>query len=410
MVTLSRKLNIGLVSPYGWDAPGGVQVHIRDLAHLLIREGHRVSVLAPVEDEDALRDEFVVPAGRPIPIPYNGAVARVLFGPVAASRVRQWISQNDFDLLHIHEPAIPSLGLLACSLSDGPMVGTFHVAAERIRIAFAIVPIVEPIIERLRARIAVSEVARSTLLTHVDTDAVVIPNGIDLASFADASPRLEWQLGKTIGFIGRFAEKRKGLSLLFEAVPAIVARHPDLRILIAGPGESEEALEWIDPSLHSRITFLGMLSDEEKRQFFKSVDLYIAPNTGGESFGIILAEAMATGAAILASDLPAFRFVLDDGRWGRHFRTGDWMDLARKASELLDEPKILEEMAAKSHTGAERFDWPVVGRQILDVYDFITPKSENGGYEKVRLVADSRPWNRFPLGGLNRFEKNEGRV
>lgn len=410
MVTLNRKLNIGLVSPYGWDAPGGVQVHIRDLAHLLIREGHRVSVLAPVEDEDALRDEFVVPAGRPIPIPYNGAVARVLFGPVAASRVRQWISQNDFDLLHIHEPAIPSLGLLACSLSDGPMVGTFHVAAERIRIAFAIVPIVEPIIERLRARIAVSEVARSTLLTHVDTDAVVIPNGIDLASFADASPRLEWQLGKTIGFIGRFAEKRKGLSLLFEAVPAIVARHPDLRILIAGPGESEEALEWIDPSLHSRITFLGMLSDEEKRQFFKSVDLYIAPNTGGESFGIILAEAMATGAAILASDLPAFRFVLDDGRWGRHFRTGDWMDLARKASELLDEPKILEEMAAKSHTGAERFDWPVVGRQILDVYDFITPKSENGGYEKVRLVADSRPWNRFPLGGLNRFEKNDGRV
>ena len=410
MVTLNRKLNIGLVSPYGWDAPGGVQVHIRDLAHLLIREGHHVSVLAPVEDEDALRDEFVVPAGRPIPIPYNGAVARVLFGPVAASRVRQWISQNDFDLLHIHEPAIPSLGLLACSLSDGPMVGTFHVAAERIRIAFAIVPIVEPIIERLRARIAVSEVARSTLLTHVDTDAVVIPNGIDLASFADASPRLEWQLGKTIGFIGRFAEKRKGLSLLFEAVPAIVARHPDLRILIAGPGESEEALEWIDPSLHSRITFLGMLSDEEKRQFFKSVDLYIAPNTGGESFGIILAEAMATGAAILASDLPAFRFVLDDGRWGRHFRTGDWMDLAEKASDLLDDPKTLEEMAAKSQQGAERFDWPVVGRQILDVYDFITPKSENGEYEKVRLVADSRPWNRFPLGGLNRIERNEGRV
>ena len=292
-MSLGRKLHIGLVSPYGWDSPGGVQIHIRDLAHLLMREGHRVSVLAPVDDEEALRDEFVVPAGRPIPIPYNGAVARVLFGPVAASRVRQWISQNEFDLLHIHEPAVPSLGLLACSLSDGPMVGTFHVAAERIRIAFAIVPIVEPIIERLRARIAVSEVARSTLRTHVDTDAVVIPNGIDLASFAGASPRLEWKLGKTIGFIGRFAEKRKGLALLFEAVPKIIERHPDLRILVAGPGESEEALELLDPVLHSRITFLGMLTDEEKRQFFKSVDLYIAPNTGGESFGIILAEAMA---------------------------------------------------------------------------------------------------------------------
>lgn len=408
-MTLTRKLNIGLVSPYGWDSPGGVQIHIRDLARLLMREGHNVSVLAPVEDEDALRDEFVVPAGRPIPIPYNGAVARVLFGPVAASRVRQWISQNDFDLLHIHEPAIPSLGLLACSLSDGPMVGTFHVAAERIRIAFAIVPIVEPIIERLRARIAVSEVARSTLRSHVDTDAIVIPNGIDLSSFADASPRLEWQLGKTIGFIGRFAEKRKGLALLLEAVPAIVERHPDLRILIAGPGESDEALEWIDPSFHSRITFLGMLSDEEKRQFFKSVDLYIAPNTGGESFGIILAEAMATGSAILASDLPAFRFVLEEGRWGRHFRTGDAMDLADKASELLDEPRTLAELARDSREGAERFDWPVVGRQILDVYDFITPKSEDGVYEKVRLAADSRPWNRFPLGGLNRSDKSEER-
>lgn len=408
-MTLTRKLNIGLVSPYGWDSPGGVQIHIRDLAQLLMREGHNVSVLAPVEDEDALRDEFVVPAGRPIPIPYNGAVARVLFGPVAASRVRQWISQNDFDLLHIHEPAIPSLGLLACSLSDGPMVGTFHVAAERIRIAFAIVPIVEPIIERLRARIAVSEVARSTLRSHVDTDAIVIPNGIDLSSFADASPRLEWQLGKTIGFIGRFAEKRKGLAHLLEAVPAIVERHPDLRILIAGPGESDEALEWIDPSFHSRITFLGMLSDEEKRQFFKSVDLYIAPNTGGESFGIILAEAMATGSAILASDLPAFRFVLEEGRWGRHFRTGDAMDLADKASELLDEPRTLAELARDSREGAERFDWPVVGRQILDVYDFITPKSEDGVYEKVRLAADSRPWNRFPLGGLSRSDKSEER-
>ena len=406
-MSLGRKLHIGLVSPYGWDSPGGVQIHIRDLAHLLMREGHRVSVLAPVDDEEALRDEFVVPAGRPIPIPYNGAVARVLFGPVAASRVRQWISQNEFDLLHIHEPAVPSLGLLACSLSDGPMVGTFHVAAERIRIAFAIVPIVEPIIERLRARIAVSEVARSTLRTHVDTDAVVIPNGIDLASFAGASPRLEWKLGKTIGFIGRFAEKRKGLALLFEAVPKIIERHPDLRILVAGPGESEEALELLDPVLHSRITFLGMLTDEEKRQFFKSVDLYIAPNTGGESFGIILAEAMATGAAILASDLPAFRFVLEDGIWGRHFRNGDALDLAEKASTLLDDEALLATMAASSAQGAERFDWAVVGKQILDVYEYVTPKLESGGFEKVRLASDSRPWNRFPLSGFTRSERRE---
>lgn len=393
-MVLSRKLKIGLVSPYGWDAPGGVQAHIRDLARYLIADGHEVSVLAPVNDEEALEDDFVVAAGKPIPIPYNGAVARVLFGPVAASRVRQWISQNDFDLLHIHEPAIPSLGLLACSLADGPMVGTFHVAAERIRIAFAIVPIVEPIIERLRARIAVSEVARSTLRTHIDTDAVVIPNGIDLATFQGAMPRMEWQLGKTIGFIGRFTEKRKGLSVLLEAVPAIIERHPDLRILIAGPGESEEFFALVDPKHHSRITFLGMLSDDEKRQFFKSVDLYVAPNTGGESFGIILAEAMATGVAILASDLDAFDYVLEGGKWGALFRNGDSKDLAEQASRLLDDEELLREMAARSSKGAERFDWPVVARQILDVYDYITPPLESGEREKVRLASDVRSWNR----------------
>ena len=395
---MDRKLKVGLVSPYGWDAPGGVQVHIRDLARYLIRDGHEVSVLAPVDDEDAVTDDFVVPAGRPVAIPYNGAVARVLFGPIAASRVKQWIAQNDFDLLHIHEPAVPSLGLLACSLADGPMVGTFHVAAARIRIAFAIVPIVEPIIERLRARIAVSEVARKTLRTHIDTDAVVIPNGIDLQSFQGAHPRLEWQLGKTIGFIGRFDEKRKGLSLLIDAVPRIVQDHPDLRILVAGPGDSEEFFDSIDPEHRSRITFLGMLSEEEKRQFFKSVDLYVAPNTGGESFGIILAEAMATGVAILASDLDAFRFVLEDGKWGELFHNEDSEDLAKKASQMLADTDRLRRLADRSPQGAERFDWAVVAKQILDVYDFITPVMENGEREKVRLAAESRPWNRL-IGG-----------
>ncbi len=391
---MDRKLRIGLVSPYGWDAPGGVQAHIRDLARYLINDGHFVSVLAPVNDEEAVQDDFVVPAGRPVAIPYNGAVARVLFGPIAASRVRQWITQNDFDLLHIHEPAIPSLGLLACSLADGPMVGTFHVAAPKIRIAFAIVPIVEPIIERLRARIAVSEVARETLRTHIDTDAIVIPNGIDLPSFQDAQPRLEWQLGKTIGFIGRFEEKRKGLSLLLEALPRITEVHPDLRVLVAGPGEPDEFLKDVPDEHAGRLTFLGMLTDEEKRQFFKSVDLYVAPNTGGESFGIILAEAMATGVAILASDLAAFNDVLEYGRWGRTFKTEDSVDLAKKAIELLSDEKQRRELALLSPKGAERFDWPIVAKQILDVYDYVTPRLENGEREKVRLASEAKQWNR----------------
>ena len=149
---LARSLKIGIVCPYSWDTPGGVQNHIRDLAEFLIAAGHEVSVLAPAIDESKLPD-YVVNAGKPISIPYNGAVARVLFGPVAFARVRQWISQGDFDLLHLHEPAIPSISLLACWAADGPMVGTFHAAAKRQKIIFAIGPILEPAIEKLSARI-----------------------------------------------------------------------------------------------------------------------------------------------------------------------------------------------------------------------------------------------------------------
>ena len=150
---ISDSLKIGIVCPYGWDTPGGVQSHINDLAGYLISRGHKVSVLAPVSDETNLPD-FVVSAGKPLAIPYNGAVARILFGPIAFTRVKEWIEEGNFDLLHLHEPAIPSLSLLACWAGEGAMVGTFHAAAKKQRAIFAIGPILEPVIEKLSARIA----------------------------------------------------------------------------------------------------------------------------------------------------------------------------------------------------------------------------------------------------------------
>ena len=119
-----RPLRIGMVCPYGWDIPGGVQIHIRELAEHFITEGHYVSVIAPVSDEDSITDPWLVNAGRPVPIPFNGSVARVLFGPIASSRVRQWIVQGEFDLLHMHEPGIPSLSLLACWAAEGCLLYT----------------------------------------------------------------------------------------------------------------------------------------------------------------------------------------------------------------------------------------------------------------------------------------------
>jgi len=383
-------MKIGFVSPYAWDVPGGVQAHIRDLATFYSHQGHEVSVLAPASDESSINDDFVVPAGRPVAIPYNGAVARVLFGPVAASRVRQWIATEDFDILHLHEPAIPSLSLLACSIAEGPMVGTFHVAAPRQKVAFAIAPVLEPIIEKLRARIAVSEVARETLTIHLDTDAVVIPNGISASFYGNAEPNPDWKRPHTIGFIGRFSEPRKGLGVLLEALPNIARIFPDVRILIAGPGEGIEAMQSVNPALRNRLQFLGRINDDEKASFLKSLDLYVAPNTGGESFGIILAEALASGVPVIASDIPAFRYLLDEGKYGSLFENENATDLAEKIIELFRSQEKRQALSARGLERAQRFDWSAVSDEIMNVY--LHARREN---EKITLASDSRVWNRL---------------
>ena len=385
---LSRSLKIGIVCPYSWDTPGGVQNHIRDLAEFLIASGHDVSVLAPAIDESNL-PEYVVNAGKPISIPYNGAVARVLFGPVAFARVRQWISQGDFDLLHLHEPAIPSISLLACWAADGPMVGTFHAAAKRQKIIFAIGPILEPAIEKLSARIAVSEAARLTLTDHLDTDAVIIPNGIYANRYTDGKAIEKWS-GNTIGFIGRFEEPRKGLSVLVDALPVISRFAPDVKIFVAGPGDPAEVIEGIDPQLRQRFEFLGKITESEKADFMSSVAVYVAPNTGGESFGIILAEALAGGACVVASDIPAFDDLLGHGEFGALFESESSTELAKVVIDLLRDETKRKELSARGKERAKMFDWTVVAQQIYSVYEMSIV-----GSQKVRLASDTRPWNRF---------------
>ncbi len=385
---LNRSLKIGIVCPYSWDTPGGVQNHIRDLAEFLIASGHDVSVLAPAIDETKF-PAYVVNAGKPISIPYNGAVARVLFGPVAFARVRQWISQGDFDLLHLHEPAIPSISLLACWAADGPMVGTFHAAAKRQKIIFAIGPILEPAIEKLSARIAVSEAARLTLTDHLDTDAVIIPNGIYANRYTEGK-RIEKWSGNTIGFIGRFEEPRKGLSVLVEALPVISRFAPDVKVLVAGPGDPAEVIQSIDPQLRQRFEFLGKITEDEKADFMSSVAVYVAPNTGGESFGIILAEALAGGACVVASDIPAFDDLLGHGEFGALFESESSTELAKVVIDLLRDEKKRKELSSRGKERAKTFDWTVVAEQIYSVYEMSIV-----GSQKVRLASDTRPWNRF---------------
>lgn len=384
---LSKK-RIGIVCPYGWDTPGGVQSHVGDLAEYLIRQGHFVSVLAPAIDDDNLPD-YVTSAGRPIAIPYNGAVARVLFGPIAFSRVRQWINNGSFDVLHLHEPAIPSISLLACWAAEGPMVGTFHAAAKRQKVTFAVAPILEPVIEKLTARIAVSEAARETLTEHLETDAIVVPNGIYADRYRDGEIDSRWT-GNTLGFIGRFEEKRKGLDILAGALPTIIARFPDVKVVVAGPGDSTEFLKDIDPTLRKRFEFLGRISEKEKADFLASIALYVAPNTGGESFGIILAEALAGGASVIASDIPAFDSLLGHGRFGTLFESENPRDLAEKVIELLSDNAQRKSVAEAGKIYAQQFDWDTVAEKIYDVYEMAMV-----GGSTVSLSSENRAWNKF---------------
>jgi phosphatidylinositol alpha-mannosyltransferase len=388
-----RALRIGMVSPYGWDIPGGVQIHIRELAEHFIAQGHYVSVIAPVSDEDSISDPWLVNAGRPVPIPFNGSVARVLFGPIAASRIRQWIAQGDFDLLHMHEPGIPSLSLLACWSAEGAMVGTFHASTPKMRVIASVGPLIEPMIEKLSARIAVSEMAQKTLINLYGTEAVVIPNGIDSARFRQAST-IERQLspnGLRIGFLGRFEETRKGLPLLLEAMPKILKALPGVELVVAGPGDPEKVLAKVEAHVRRQITFLGRLSESEKVEFLAGLNLYVAPNTGGESFGIILAEAMASGTPVLASDIPAFLDLLAVGDSGATFRSEDMLDLAESVIKLLKDRARLYELAGNGLAAAIRFDWGTVAAQIMSVYEVamtgqgkVTVGSENASWKKGR--------------------------
>ncbi|MEY2229910.1 MULTISPECIES: glycosyltransferase family 4 protein [Streptomyces] len=363
-------MKIGIVCPYSWDVPGGVQFHIRDLAEHLIRLGHEVSVLAPADDDTPL-PPYVVSAGRAVPVPYNGSVARLNFGFLSAARVRRWLHDGTFDVIHIHEPASPSLGLLSCWAAQGPIVATFHTSNPRSRAMIAAYPILQPALEKINARIAVSEYARRTLVEHLGGDAVVIPNGVDVDFFAKAEPNPDWS-GKTLGFIGRIDEPRKGLPVLMAAFPKIVEACPDVRLLVAGRGDEEEAVASLPADLRKRVEFLGMVSDEDKARLLRSVDVYVAPNTGGESFGIILVEALSAGAAVLASDLDAFAQVLDQGGAGDLFANENADALATAAIALLRDPERRAELSARGSAHVRRFDWSTVGADILAVYETVT--------------------------------------
>ena len=367
-----RPLRVGIVCPYSFDMPGGVQFHVRDLAEALITAGHEVSVLAPAAEDTPVPD-YLVPAGRAVPVHYNGSVARLTFGPVTAARVRRWLAAGQFDVLHLHEPVTPSLGMLALWIADGPVVATFHTAIVRSRSLQLAYPLVRQSLEKISARIAVSEDARRTLVEHLGGDAVVIPNGVYVERFATAGRDERWTgtlEAPTIAYLGRLDEPRKGFPVLLGAVGRVLDRVPGARFLVAGRGETgaDQAQDVLGARAAS-VEFLGGLSDEDKARLLASADVYCAPQTGGESFGIVLVEAMSAGTPVVASDLGAFARVLDDGAAGVLFRTGDSADLATTLLRVLDDAGLRRTVSEHAREVVRRYDWSTVSDQVLTVYE-----------------------------------------
>ncbi|QDQ99221.1 glycosyltransferase family 4 protein [Tomitella fengzijianii] len=375
-------MSIGMICPYSFDVPGGVQAHVSELAQVFLARGHHVSVLAPASESVQL-PPYVVSAGRAVAIPYNGSVARLRFGVGTYARIRRWIRDNDFDVLHVHEPNAPSLSMLALKVAEGPIVATFHTSTTRSLVLATFQGVLRPYHEKISGRIAVSELARRWQVQALGADAVEIPNGVDVSAFAGA-PMLDGypRRGGTVLFLGRYDEPRKGMGVLLDALPALVERHPDLQVLVVGRGDEAE-LRARAGRLAGHLRLLGQVGDEEKASAMRSADVYVAPNLGGESFGIVLVEALSAHTPVVASSLDAFRRVLRDGEAGVLTEIGDPRSLAAGIDRVLTDTALRERLVAVGDRVVRGYDWPVVADQILRVYETVMV-----GDRRVRAVGE----------------------
>jgi phosphatidylinositol alpha-mannosyltransferase len=364
-------MNIGLVCPYEWTVPGGVGNHVRALAGELRRLGHRVDVLAPAERPVA--EPGFVGLGGSLAVPYNGSVARIAIGPRTLVRVRRALAAGAYDLLHVHEPLSPSVGLLAVTQSDRavPVVGTFHANLDRSLALQAAGPLLRRVYGRLTGRIAVSASARDTWQGHFGGAMAVVPNGVAPEFFAGPEPLPGWKgEGPTVLFVGRL-EPRKGLTYLVRAFLRLKPRFPGLRLLVVGRDQGRQrdrAMAMVPPRLRPDLVFVGSVPQADLPSHYASADVFCAPSLGGESFGIVLAEAMAVGLPVVCSDIGGYRDVVRDGTDGLLVPPRAPEALAEALAGLLDSPSRLAAMGQAAAAAALRFRWEVVAGEVAEVY------------------------------------------
>ena len=354
-------MKIALVCPYAWDRPGGVQSHIRALSNSLRERDHETLVIAPASERSAAFGGEVVRAGHALGIPANGSVAPIAFGPIASAALRRALEAFDPDVVHLHEPLVPSLSLLALwNRPKWPTVGTFHAAASESGGYRLARPVLERAARRLTVRTAVSDAARALVERYFPGHYFITPNGVEIGRFASATP-LDLGAGKRVLFLGRL-ERRKGLEVLIQAMTRL--RGLEARLVVAGEGPGRKEAESLVRSLQVEAEFLGRLSEDNLPRAFKAADVYCAPGLGGESFGIVLVEAMAAGTPVVCSDLPGFRAVVGDA--ALRVPPGDAGALAEAIEVALTSRG--EDLARRARERAHAFDWTHLVAGVEDLY------------------------------------------
>jgi phosphatidyl-myo-inositol alpha-mannosyltransferase len=358
-------MRVALACPYAWDAPGGVQTHVRQLAGKLLEHGHLVEVLAPARRPPV--EPHVRRVGRAVGIPYNQSVAPIAPWPSTYSGVRRHLRRFRPDVVHVHEPLVPGPSMFATLTATAPVVATFHAYGERARLLDAAVPALRRVWRRLDVRLAVSEAAATFVESRFREDGMrVVPNGADVELFEGAAPA-PLPDGRRILFVNRL-DRRKGFPVMVEAFRRLAAERFDVILVVAGDGRDRGAVRDLPIGARARTVMLGSVPHPDLPPYHAACDVFCAPATGRESFGIVLVEAMAAGLPVVASDIPGYREVVRDGVDGLLVPPRDPEALATAIGRLLDQPDEAERFADAGRLRASRYSWERIVREVEAIY------------------------------------------
>jgi phosphatidylinositol alpha-mannosyltransferase len=385
-------VKIGLVSPYVYPLPGGVTEHVRYLYENLRLRGHDVRIITSSHGLQRSSAGDVLRIGKGFSVPANGSVGTLTVSPRFVSQVGDILDRERFDLLHFHEPFVPFLSLVVLRQSTSVNVATFH-AYGGFSPAYELGSrLLRPYARRLHGRIAVSAAARHFIDRYFPGDYKVIPNGVDVDRYRRAVPIARWQDGtQNILFVGRH-EPRKGLIELLKAFRILRKTGCQCRLLVVGSGPQErEARRYVATRRLQGVEFLGRVSDAEKAQLFKTADVYVSPATGGESFGIVLLEAMAAGTPIVCSDIHGYKGVVRRGREGLLVPTRKPKAIASAVGKLLGDDALRAEMGRNGQARAADFSWERVTAKVDDYYGFVIRRLAAQGQLPSGFHADIPP-------------------